>query len=225
MLEIYSLLLLAFAVSMDSFNVGFTYGMRRIAIPLYATASVGGLAGHRAAGNVASSIGNTGSPFVRSNTNTYPCFDRLDDGVDRAPVLPQRHQARRRGEIAIPQVVAHGLKVPDALAGRGIQRQKGIRKQVVAQAIGAVEIAGRRSCRRRRRCRAPRRAPCPTSCSRRRCTSTRLSARSRSRTRLGAESCGTTSGARLCARRTREYRPGDVGRLSPTRPPTIIKSL
>lgn len=36
MLEIYSLLLLAFAVSMDSFNVGFTYGMRRIAIPLYA---------------------------------------------------------------------------------------------------------------------------------------------------------------------------------------------
>lgn len=36
MLEMYSLLLLAFAVSMDSFNVGFTYGMRRVSISVQA---------------------------------------------------------------------------------------------------------------------------------------------------------------------------------------------
>src|ERR1019366_8265026 len=51
-------------------------------------------------------------------------------------------QQRRRGEVAVPDIVADSLEVPDTLAGIGMERQQGIGEEVVARAVGAVEIAG-----------------------------------------------------------------------------------
>ena len=42
---IFSLLLLAFAVSLDSFSVGFTYGLRKVAIPLKSIATIAACSG------------------------------------------------------------------------------------------------------------------------------------------------------------------------------------
>src|SRR6185437_16126322 len=54
-------------------------------------------------------------------------------------------ERRWSGQIAIPKVVPYGLKMPDALAGFGVQRNKRVRKQIVAQAIRAIEIESSRT--------------------------------------------------------------------------------
>ena len=68
----------------------------------------------------------------------------LGDGVDRASVAGDGDQTRRRGKISVPHIVLHRLKMPDAAAGSGIQRDQGIGKQVVAHPVGAIEIRRRR---------------------------------------------------------------------------------
>ena len=85
----------------------------------------------------------------------------LRDGVDAAAVARHRHQARRRREVAIPDVVMDRLEVPDALAGRGVEREQRVREQVVAETIGAVEVGGRRSGRHVDDAARRRRRPCP----------------------------------------------------------------
>ena len=46
----------------------------------------------------------------------------LGNGRDFFAFSPQRYECWRRGEVAIPQVVLHRLKVPNALASLCIQR-------------------------------------------------------------------------------------------------------
>ena len=50
-----------------------------------------------------------------------------------------------RRKIAIPKIVMHRLKMPDALPRIRIQRQQAIRKKIVAQSIPAVKIKRRRA--------------------------------------------------------------------------------
>jgi hypothetical protein len=129
----------------------------------------------------------------------------LRHGVHHFAVVLYGDEAGRSGEIAIPEIVSDSLKVPDALAGVGFQRQQGVGEQVVAHAVGAIEIAG---CRAGGdiECRASGRPPCRPSCWPRRCRSRRPWARCRSRTRRGGEPCGNSSAACRCERRRRGYR-------------------
>ena len=86
---------------------------------------------------------------------------RLCDGVDGPAVVPHRDQVRRRRQIAVPDVVANGLEMPEPLAGRGLKRDQRVRVEVVAGPVRAVEVRRRRIRSARRRCRGLRRAPCP----------------------------------------------------------------
>ena len=72
----------------------------------------------------------------------------LRHGVDRFAISPDRHQAWRGRQVAIPDVMPDHLEMPSTPAGGGIERQQGIGKQVVADAVGAVEIGGGRAGRR-----------------------------------------------------------------------------
>ena len=69
-----------------------------------------------------------------------PVFRCLRDGVDVLAVAPERHEGRRRGEIPVPDIVAHELEVPHPLARRGFERDERVRKKVVALTIGPVKI-------------------------------------------------------------------------------------
>ena len=50
---------------------------------------------------------------------------------------------RRGGKIAVPKIVSHSLKMPDAFARLGVQSDQAICKQIVPDAVGAVEIKRR----------------------------------------------------------------------------------
>ena len=151
------------------------------------------------------SIGNSGVPFVRSNTNTKPCLVVCTTASIDAAVLPEPDEARRRRQIAIPddRAARPGSARCAARSPRSSASRR-IGEEVVARAVR------RRRNRRppirsaRRRSRVPRRAPCRPSCWPRRCGSTTPSPTSRSRSRRDAESCETSSARRRSSRR----RPG-----------------
>ena len=166
---------------------------------------------------VTSSIGKIGSPGLAVEDVGAAVLRDLRDDVARPAVLRDRDERRRGGEVAVPEVVLHGLEVPDALAGRRAQAEDRVGEQVVAVPVGAVEVVRRPSRSRRRPARASRRARRPTTRWRRRCTSTRPSARCRSRTRRDAGSCETPTSARRCGRRTRGCRPAPTA-APPARP-------
>ena len=65
--------------------------------------------------------------------------------VDLPAVATDRDQRGGRREVAIPDVVMHRLEVPDATSRRGIERQQAVREQVVADAVGPVEVRRGRS--------------------------------------------------------------------------------
>ena len=50
----------------------------------------------------------------------------------------------RRGDVPVPDVVMDQLEVPDALAGARVEADQAIGEEIVAGAVAAVEIAGRR---------------------------------------------------------------------------------
>jgi putative sporulation protein YtaF len=127
MLEIYSLLLLAFAVSMDSFNVGFTYGMRRIAIPLYAIIIIaccssfslyiaellGSLFGVFLTPNIGQKIG--GSILILLGIwALYQCFRSLQENKKQEYQIQQSQEEKvlLKFEIKSIGVVIHILKRP-----------------------------------------------------------------------------------------------------------------
>ena len=150
-----------------------------------------------------SSIGKSGSPVSRLKTKTSPGLRDLRDGVDALSVAADGEQVRRRGQVAVPEVVMHELIVPEALAGGGVEREQAVGEEVLADAVAAPEIEGAPSPWARRRCRVFRRAPCRPSSSRRRCISTRRAARFRCRVRPAAESCGRSRRCGRCGRRRR----------------------
>ena len=148
----------------------------------------------------------------------------LRDRVDRAPVARHRDERRRRGEVAVPEVVLHRLEMPDALARPRVEREQRVGEQVVADAVRAVEVERRRAGRGeddRRAADRPSRRPTR---SRRRRPSTRRAATSRSRTRPDAESCESSSAARRSSRRTRECRPATTAASRGTVLPMMSRS-
>src|SRR6266567_8426202 len=53
------------------------------------------------------------------------------------------HEGRRCGKIAVPEVVPDTLEVPDPLTGFGVQRDQTVGEEIVANAVGRVEIKRR----------------------------------------------------------------------------------
>ena len=74
-----------------------------------------------------------------------PALGRLRDRVDPLAVAFDGHEVRRRGEIAIPQIVVDGLEMPESLARPRIEREQRVRIEVVARTISAPEIRRRRT--------------------------------------------------------------------------------
>ena len=68
----------------------------------------------------------------------------LRHGVDRFAFSSDRHEVRIDRQIVVPQVVPQRLEVPDALAGPGVERDRAVRKQIIAVAVAAVEVEGGR---------------------------------------------------------------------------------
>ena len=91
-----------------------------------------------------SSMGHTGSPVTRSNTNTKPCLVACATASIVLPSLAHRDQLRRGGRVVVPEIVVHHLEVPQPLAGARIQRQQAVAEEIRADAIGAVVVVGGR---------------------------------------------------------------------------------
>ena len=68
---------------------------------------------------------------------------RLTEAFDRFPVHLHVEQNVRADDVVVPDVVVDLLKVPLAGAGLGIQGDEGLREQVVARALTAVEVRRR----------------------------------------------------------------------------------
>src|SRR5207244_574358 len=64
------------------------------------------------------------------------------NGLNFFALAVDGYEHGRRGKVAVPHVVLHGLKVPDAFAGGGVERDQGVGEEIVADAVGAVEIEG-----------------------------------------------------------------------------------
>ena len=62
-------------------------------------------------------MGNSGSPFDRVEDVDVPALGRLGHGVHPPPPRLTAHERRRRGKIAVPDIVLHRLEMPHALAG------------------------------------------------------------------------------------------------------------
>ena len=69
---------------------------------------------------------------------------RLRHDVDIAAVVPDRQQLRRGRQVVVPQVVMHGLEVPDPLAGLRVERDHAVGIEVRAMTVAAVEVVARR---------------------------------------------------------------------------------
>src|SRR5260370_1212622 len=52
----------------------------------------------------------------------------LRDGIDTFATALHGEQRGRRRKIAVPEIVLHALKMPDALAGFGVQRDQSVRE-------------------------------------------------------------------------------------------------
>src|SRR5690606_12232002 len=70
---------------------------------------------------------------------------RLRDDVD-APAFVRNGQELRRGrEVVVPEIVMHGLEVPEPLARAHVERDETVAEQIRADAIRAVIVVGRRA--------------------------------------------------------------------------------
>ena len=92
------------------------------------------------AGAGRSSTGNSGSPVSRLNTNTCPDLVTWATASIFLAAPAHGHEIRRRGQIAVPQVVMNKLKVPHPPAGGGVERQQAIGVEVLSDAIATPKI-------------------------------------------------------------------------------------
>ena len=69
----------------------------------------------------------------------------LRDRIDACAVAGDGDEVGSGGEIAIPQIVMHGLEMPEAPAARGVESEERVREQVGANAAAAVEVRRRRT--------------------------------------------------------------------------------
>ena len=58
---------------------------------------------------------------------------RLRDRLDLAAVDRDVEQVAGGGEVVVPEAVVHGLEVPDALPGLGVDRDDALGEEVVAR--------------------------------------------------------------------------------------------
>ena len=72
-------------------------------------------------------------------------FRGLGDGVHHAPAPLDGDEHGCLWQVAVPQVVAHDLVVPDALSGGGSQREHAVAEEVGAVAVAAPEVPRRRA--------------------------------------------------------------------------------
>src|SRR5690606_3797010 len=86
--------------------------------------------------------GEEGGPALPVEEEDVPRFGDLRHRVDHSPVVPYPHQVGRRGEVAVPDVVVDGLKVPHPPTRGGVERQQRVGEQVGAGAAAAVEVRG-----------------------------------------------------------------------------------
>ncbi len=70
-------------------------------------------------------------------------FGRLGHGLDSLSFAVHGHQHWRRGKIAIPNVVPHSLKMPEALSGLCLQRDQAVGEQIVTDAVSSIKIERR----------------------------------------------------------------------------------
>ena len=74
-----------------------------------------------------------------------PRLRGLGDGVHHAPPALHGHEHGRLRQVAVPQVVAHDLVVPDALSGGRLQGEHAVAEEVGAVAVAAPEVPRRRA--------------------------------------------------------------------------------
>ena len=74
-----------------------------------------------------------------------PGLARHRHRVDHPPVHRHGEQHRRPRQVEVPQPVVNRLEVPRELARAGVQRHQRLRVEVVAQAVPAVVVVGRRA--------------------------------------------------------------------------------
>src|SRR6185369_11518750 len=66
----------------------------------------------------------------------------LDNRFDRASIDADIRENWRRRRVEVPEVVMRQLKMPHAFAGVGFHADEGLAKQVVAEPVAAVHVAG-----------------------------------------------------------------------------------
>src|ERR1051326_4463779 len=67
-------------------------------------------------------------------------FTRLGDSVYVPAIVLHRQQNRMSGEVTVPKVMMHTLKMPEQLSCACIERQKTVCIEVISNAISSVEI-------------------------------------------------------------------------------------
>ena len=72
----------------------------------------------------------------------HPFLGGLGHQVQGLAAAAQVDQGGRGAEVAVPEVVMHGLEMPDTLSGIRIQGQQGVAEEVGTLAAGAVEVRG-----------------------------------------------------------------------------------
>ena len=65
--------------------------------------------------------------------------------VDTLSVVTEGDEIRRRGQIAIPEVVVYRLKVPESSTRARIEGEERVREEIRANAFAPVEVRSRRA--------------------------------------------------------------------------------
>src|SRR5262249_5815925 len=74
-------------------------------------------------------------------------FGQLRDGIDGVAIAADGEEHGGRRKVAVPEIVAYGLKMPKALAGVGVQGDQAISEEVIAHTVGGIKIGSSRTCR------------------------------------------------------------------------------
>ena len=84
------------------------------------------------------------TPVMRSNTYSQLCFDGTATTLRGLPSIVTSISERRRRHVVIPHRMMHELEVPFLRAGLQIDRDEALGIEVVARAVAAVFVDGRR---------------------------------------------------------------------------------
>jgi len=77
-------------------------------------------------GKVCSSCERGVLPVHRSNTKMYPCLEVCATASPVSPSVPSPLPSWRLGEVSVPYIVMHALKVPDHLSLLYVERDQAV---------------------------------------------------------------------------------------------------